>query len=493
MSFNIFAPISLQNKIYSNVQISRQRNDLNDPRRVVVWQKIIEEMVNKRSTVVQCLAKNQKEADQMYHFMNNEKIEVEELIRMNCRANTKSISGKQVFIIGDSSSIYLGKSGRIKDIEKVGVLTGGKVPGFHMHVNIAISEQFDILGLSDIIYWTRRAKKGLKEGEQAGVDKRTKDERESIRWSMGVKNSKESYGQASQRTYIFDQEADHFDLKWRIVEQEKEGFIIRGNRDREIEWNGKTTSVESCMRVSKLKGTYEVDLRSLNHHSRTFGKLIKRKARKATIEVRYEKVTLLESIKSRGKKNRRKLPLYLVEAREVIEGLEDGEKPILWRIWTTHPVESYEDAVKIINLYSKRWIVEQFFRTLKQKGLKIEETQFETFAAILKQTTLAMHAAIKILQLVYARDRMNSQPIGDVFDEKEQKVLSKVNQRMEGDTEKQKNPYSSQQLSWASWIIGRLGGWKGYSSQSSPGPITMLRGLQKFASYVEAYNFFNTD
>ncbi len=35
-------------------------------------------------------------------------------------------------------------------------------------------------------------------------------------------------------------------------------------------------------------------------------------------------------------------------------------------------------------------------------------------------------------------------------------------------------------LSWAAWIIGRLGGWNGYASQCPAGPITMSNGLRRF-------------
>ncbi len=33
----------------------------------------------------------------------------------------------------------------------------------------------------------------------------------------------------------------------------------------------------------------------------------------------------------------------------------------------------------------------------------------------------------------------------------------------------------------ASWMIARLGGWKGYASERKPGPITMHYGLIRFA------------
>lgn len=479
-----FTPISVKDKNFENLYVSRVRQPFNDARSFKVWKKLVKQMADQRSAIIQRVAKNQKEADQFYHFFNNKRVKVEELIKMNCEIRTDSIRGNPTYIIGDTSSFNMDGKGRIKDIEKAGVLTGGRVAGFHTHVNLAMNDRGEVLGLSDIIFWSRSPK--TKEKEKAAKRKRRWEDKESVRWAMGAENSKKVLESASSRTYIFDREADDFELQDYIVNQLQDHFIIRAKHDRSIEWQGSQMKVSECMEQSKKLGSYEIDLRSLNHFSRTYGKQIKRKARKSTVEVRCEKVVLL-SPEKRTKKGR--LPLYLVEAREV--GVSEEENPILWRLWTTHPVKNLEEAIKIIDLYSKRWTIEQFFRTLKQKGLQIEETQLGTVDAILKQTTLAMNTAIKIMQLVYARDLADSQPIGDVFTENEQKVLRKVKEKLEGKTEKQKNPYSPENLSWASWIIGRLGGWKGYSSQKPPGPITMLRGLLKFGAYMEAYELLS--
>ena len=42
-------------------------------------------------------------------------------------------------------------------------------------------------------------------------------------------------------------------------------------------------------------------------------------------------------------------------------------------------------------------------------------------------------------------------------------------------------------MAWASWVIARLGGWNGYGSESPPGPIVMLRGMQKFELQYEGW------
>ena len=64
--------------------------------------------------------------------------------------------------------------------------------------------------------------------------------------------------------------------------------------------------------------------------------------------------------------------LWAVEAREVSP--PTGQKPIFWRLLTTHPVESVEQALQVILWYRWRWWIEQLFATLKRDGLDIEST-----------------------------------------------------------------------------------------------------------------------
>ncbi|MEB3224477.1 MAG: IS4 family transposase, partial [Synechococcus sp.] len=52
---------------------------------------------------------------------------------------------------------------------------------------------------------------------------------------------------------------------------------------------------------------------------------------------------------------------------------------------------------------------------------------------------------------------------------------------------KQQNPHASASLSWATWLIGRLGGWSGYRSQSPPGIRTLWRGLYQFESIFHGW------
>ncbi len=49
-----------------------------------------------------------------------------------------------------------------------------------------------------------------------------------------------------------------------------------------------------------------------------------------------------------------------------------------------------------------------------------------------------------------------------------------------GKTQKQKNPYKKSTLQYATWVIARLGGWKGYAKARKPGITTLWLGLKAF-------------
>jgi hypothetical protein len=170
--------------------------------------------------------------------------------------------------------------------------------------------------------------------------------------------------------------------------------------------------------------------------------------------------------------------LHLVEVSE--PDPPSGCQPILWRLLTTHAVDDPKSAWRIIDWYRQRWIIEQLFRTLKQQGLQLEDSQLEDAERLVKLTAIAAKAACAIMQLVQARDGRSPQQAAIAFSAPEIETLKALLPRLEGKTQAQKNPHPKQSLAWAAWIIAKLGGWDGYASSKPPGPITFRHGLQYF-------------
>lgn len=134
----------------------------------------------------------------------------------------------------------------------------------------------------------------------------------------------------------------------------------------------------------------------------------------------------------------------------------------------------------IIEIYRTRWNIEQIFRLLKKQGFQIENSELTSGWAIRKLTILLLNNVLRIMQLLLSYGKEESQPIQEVFNDDEIKCLKQLSLQYEKSGTMVNNHYDIDKLSWASWIIARIGGWKGYKTQRPPGPITMKRGLEQF-------------
>ena len=167
------------------------------------------------------------------------------------------------------------------------------------------------------------------------------------------------------------------------------------------------------------------------------------------------------------------------------------EQPIRWRLLSTKQLKGIDQVKQEIKRYEKRWLIEEYFKLLKTDGYDIENTQLENGQSVRKLILLLMKTSIKVLQLKAAREGNNGAKTKEVFTEDEITCLRHLNTELEGQTQKQKNPYDPSNLAWATWIIARLAGWKEYYTKARPpGNKTLTEGLKKFDSIVFAYNIF---
>ena len=205
----------------------------------------------------------------------------------------------------------------------------------------------------------------------------------------------------------------------------------------------------------------------------------------ALMDLKWSAVSIKRPGNSKDKSLPIKLDLYVVEAKE-----QNNPKGICWRILTTHPVNNAQDALQVIDWYKQRWHIEQVHRLLKKEGFRIEQSQLESGYAIRKLTMLATLSVLRIIQMMLAYEDDSEQEASALFDQDEQKCLTEVNLTLQGGTIKQQNTHKQGTIKWATWIIARLGGWKGYRSQRKPGPIVLQKGFIKFYNLYEGWNLY---
>jgi hypothetical protein len=141
-------------------------------------------------------------------------------------------------------------------------------------------------------------------------------------------------------------------------------------------------------------------------------------------------------------------------------------------------VTSSKKARRIVDLYRRRWTIEEFFRTLKSAGFDIEEADIGEPDVMKKFVAAVAVSTVTIMQLVRARDGTTEEKMIEAFEPDDQPVLEALSAQLEGATDRQKNPHPKATLAFAAWVVARLGGWTAYYGK--PGPKVMRIGLEAF-------------
>jgi hypothetical protein len=81
----------------------------------------------------------------------------------------------------------------------------------------------------------------------------------------------------------------------------------------------------------------------------------------------------------------------------------------------------------------------------------------------------------------------------DFFSQQEVELIQKFSLTLEGNIQKQKNSHPKHSLVFAIWVMGRLGGWKGYKSHRPPEIKTISRVLLIFSQINKATQYFDYD
>ena len=79
-------------------------------------------------------------------------------------------------------------------------------------------------------------------------------------------------------------------------------------------------------------------------------------------------------------RHRENVEMYVVDA-------SDSSKEVNWRILTTLPVGDLGDAIKVLDIYRKRWNVELYFKSLKS-GCNIEDRRLGEAGKLVKYASL---------------------------------------------------------------------------------------------------------
>ena len=326
--------------------------------------------------------------------------------------------------------------------------------GDYLHAAIAVdAADGAILGLVDAQFLHRTA------GRKAQRRSLPVEEKESFRWLQGADQAASVCAGAARVTVVSDREGDIYEAF--ALRPEGVDLLVRAAQDRSLDDDGQ---LFAALDAQPEAGRAELELPAQPG----------RRKRTAQLAVRFARLNLARPDRGFGVGLPDAVEMQLVDVREVSP--PPGQPAIHWRLLTTRQVSTAAEAWEVAELYRKRWAIEQLFRTLKTQGFDIEGLRIEDPVPRNKLVTATLIAAVAIQQLVHARDGGPGplRPCTDVFQPEDLPLLEKYCAKLEGKTQRQKNPHPKGSLAYAAWVCARLGGWTGYYGK--PGPVVMLEG-----------------
>jgi hypothetical protein len=431
-----------------------------DKRRAAALERLQQAMVSHSSVVVRQLGKDRAGEMSGHRVLSSEAVSPEEIISCAARRTAASAAGRRIVVAQDTTEVNfpgrqrrtLGPAGRT-----------GKTPGFYVHAGVAIDVESEaVLGVAHAVIWTRSGK--------PVADRRTRlfEEKESARWLEMARVASERLDAAAERIVVGDSESDIYAVFASLPDGTN--MVVRACQNRALEDGSllfdapRSWQVLGCQKVKVApRGPGDA-------------------GRMAKVELRAGIVRLKQPRHGKREGADKQLTLTMVECLEIAPPL--GVKPLHWRLLTSLAAADLAAAVGVVQCYRLRWRIEQTFRMLKSDGLDIEEAQTYEPHRLFNLTALALTAAIRVIQLVDARDG-SSRPATDVASDTEIAAAAVIGPTLEGKTDRQRNPHPKHSLAWLSWIVARLGGWNCY--YKPPGPKTMRQGWDRFAAMAEGF------
>jgi hypothetical protein len=387
-------------------------------------------------------------------FLRNEAVTPEEMLAEAGRGTSGRCQGRDILVIQDTTVVRSEGGG-----------------GDYLHVGLALDAgDGAILGLVDGQFLKRASgRKGLR--RELPVE-----EKESFRWLRGADAAASVCAGARRITVVADRESDIYEAF--ALRPDGAELLVRAAQDRGLEDGGKLFAALDALPEA---GRAELDLPAQPGV----------KARKVRLAVRFAVLPLARPARGFSQGLPEAVELQAVDVREVDP--RPGQPAVHWRLLTTHAVDDAAEAWAIVDLYRRRWAIEQLFRTLKTKGFDIEGLRIEDAAPRNNLVMATLVAAVIIQQLVHARDGGPGplRPCLDAFDPDDIPLLEAFCAKLEGKTERQKNPHPRGSLAYAAWVCARLGGWTGYYGK--PGPIVMLQGWLEIQAAKRTLNILGSD
>ena len=171
--------------------------------------------------------------------------------------------------------------------------------------------------------------------------------------------------------------------------------------------------------------------------------------------------------------NPQPVDLNVVRVREV--DAPKGTTPIEWVLYTSLPIDTFEQVWEIIGFYEARWLIEEYHKALKS-GCRVTHRQLKTAARLEALVGLMSVVGVRLLQLKTLSVSDPNRPARQVVPLLWLQMLKAARQKL-----RRVHDLTSYEFYRE---VAKLGGFLGRTSDGEPGWITIWKGWEKLNTLV---------
>ena len=314
-----------------------------------------------------------------YRLLNHPGV-TPEAIQFEHRQQTLTRCGEHsiVLCVQDTTELDFTTRSRTRGL---GMIGNGRGRGLVQHSALAVTTEGGVLGVLDQRFVVRcESRADEKRAAAAGRW------REAMLWGEAV----ERIGHPPSNcrlVVVADRAGDCFHAMHACVRMDA-GFLIRAVRDRHVEDHA--DKLRSWAARLPVQATATV---TVGRQAKPWGEVVKT-ARTAEVEIRFGEVTLDPPARSAYPP----LRVWIVSARESSVPTADKAEPVDWLLVCSEPVPDQAAARRMLAWYSRRWVIEEWHRALKE-GCQMEASQLQEAPAIQNLAAVLGVVAARMLQL----------------------------------------------------------------------------------------------
>jgi hypothetical protein len=389
-----------------------------------------------------------------YDLFQKETVTLESITGAH-RARVVERPAGRYLVISDTTDVDFGIG---RDIEGTAPTGNGGGNGFLLHSALMVEADSEaLIGLAGQTVHYRRPLP-----EKENTTQRLKRERESEVWGRVIDQVGRPRRGDIQFVHVMDRGADNFEVYCHLLEQNSDWIVRVTQKHRNI-LPPESEKQPLCDYVSTLEeaGRYQLHLRARNGEP----------ARTACLMVSFGPLKMPQPPhRSSYVKQVDPSPIRMWVVHVQEQDAPAGVEPLEWILYTSLPVETFEDAWEVIGYYEQRPVVEEWHKALKT-GCRLTERQLATADRLEAMTGLLSVVAVRLLQLKTMARYDPDRPAEDVVPPLWIELLVKV----------RKNLSTKDSLTAYQFYreLAKLGGFLGRKHDGEPGWITIWRGWEK--------------